>query len=158
VKKSCPFCAEDIEAQAVRCPYCRSRLTTFVVEGWHRDHSGRIVAGVAAALAQALGVPVALARAGFVVLAPLHLLGFLAYGVLWLLIPERAGEASILENALARAQRFAQQMSGRRAGAGGTEAGYREAEHRGAGSGDPQDPRAGSDSPRIALNESGGQR
>jgi hypothetical protein len=44
--KTCPYCAEPIRSEALRCPHCRSRLRTFVAEGWQRDHPERLVAGV----------------------------------------------------------------------------------------------------------------
>ena len=98
--KKCPYCAEDIAQGAVRCPHCRSRLHLLDAASWHRDHPERVVAGVAAAVAHATAVPVTLVRAAFVVLAFVHLLGPLVYGALWLLLPERAGEPSLLERAL----------------------------------------------------------
>ena len=55
-RRPCPYCAEEIAAQAVRCPHCRSRLVTFDATALHRDHPERKLAGVAAALAQALAV------------------------------------------------------------------------------------------------------
>lgn len=140
--KPCPYCAEDVQSRAVRCPHCRSRLSTFAVEGWHRDQSGKMVAGVAAALSRALGVPVALVRAGFVVLSFVHLVGLFAYGLLWLMIPWRPDEPSILETVLARAQAVARSLSGR--GAAAEPERHREP--------------ASSDAARIAINERGGDR
>ena len=104
MEKTCPYCAEPIRAEAVRCPHCRSRLRGFIAEGWQRDHSDALVAGVAAALARAFAVPVALVRVAFVVMALVHGVGLMLYGALWALIPRRAGEPSALEGFLRRAQ------------------------------------------------------
>ena len=54
-----------------------------------RPRSGRMVAGVCAAFARTYGWNVTLFRILLVVLTPFHLgLGFLAYVVAWIVIPE----------------------------------------------------------------------
>ncbi len=97
----CPYCAEEIAAQAVRCPHCRSRLAGFDLADWCRDHPERKVAGVAAAIGEALAVPVVLVRVAFVIctLFVFHI-GPLVYGVLWALLPYAPGDAPPLERAL----------------------------------------------------------
>jgi phage shock protein PspC (stress-responsive transcriptional regulator) len=90
--KRCPYCDEEIRTDAIRCRYCRSRLAALDPGTWHRDHPERRVAGVAAAVAQALAVPVAAARFGFIVLTAFHLVGVVAYLALWLIVPFRPGE------------------------------------------------------------------
>ena len=97
----------------MRCPHCRSRLRNFTMEGWHRDHPEAIFAGVAAAVAKAFAVPVVPVRVAFVALSLVQLVGVLAYLGLWLVIPKRAGEASLLETGLSRALEAAQRLSGR---------------------------------------------
>ena len=37
----CPYCAEDIRPEAVRCPHCRSRLGGLDPTSWHRDQPDR---------------------------------------------------------------------------------------------------------------------
>ena len=44
-RRPCPYCAEDIAAAAIRCPHCRTRLTTFDPTAWRRDHPERKIAG-----------------------------------------------------------------------------------------------------------------
>ena len=89
--KDCPYCDEEIRSEAIRCRYCRSRLTSFDAGRWHRSHADGRLAGVCAALGSALAVPVAAVRLAFVVFSFFHLIGPLLYGMLWLIIPKRPG-------------------------------------------------------------------
>jgi len=99
--RKCPYCAEDIRAEAIRCPYCRSRIAALDPARWYRDHPERRVAGVTAAIAHALALPLTFVRVGFVVMTFIHLLGPLVYAALWLVIPLHPGDPSPLERAIA---------------------------------------------------------
>ena len=111
--KHCPYCDEEIRGEAIRCRYCRSRLTSFDAGRWHRSHADGRLAGVCAALGSALAVPVAAVRLAFVVFSFFHLIGPLVYGMLWLIIPKRPGEDSLLERTLWRVLDLAATLSGR---------------------------------------------
>jgi len=99
-RRPCPYCAEEIAAAAIKCPHCRSRLTTFDATAWHRDHGDRKVGGVASAIAHATAVPVGAVRIGFVALTVVHFLGPILYGLGWLAIPRTPGTPSVVERAL----------------------------------------------------------
>jgi phage shock protein PspC (stress-responsive transcriptional regulator) len=100
--RPCPYCAEEIAREAIRCRYCRSRLFALDPGRWHRDQPDRRLAGVAAATARGLAVPSGWVRIGFVALTFVHLLGPLLYGALWLLLPAGQGAESPAEEWLGR--------------------------------------------------------
>ena len=110
--RTCPYCAEDIRAEATRCPHCRSHLPAPEPERWRRDRPERRLGGVAAALGHALGFPVGAVRVAFLALTFFHLLGPLAYGTLWVILPFSPGEASPLERGLDRAREFVARLKG----------------------------------------------
>ncbi len=127
--RTCPYCGEAIRVEAVRCRYCRSRLTALDPERWHRDHADRRLAGVATAVARALAVPVGAVRVGFLVLAFFHLLGPILYGALWLVVPFRAGEDSPLTRGLARVRAVAAELARLLGGARSAERSAQDAGH-----------------------------
>ena len=100
-KKPCPYCAEEIQAEARRCPYCRSWVPSLSSETWHRGHRERRIAGVAAGIAATTGVPLPLVRAAFIALCFLHAAGLVVYGALWLTMPAAPGAEPIAERAIA---------------------------------------------------------
>ncbi len=112
--RKCPYCAEPIAAEAVRCPHCRSRLATLDPDAWYRDQPGRRLAGVGVAVSRAFAVPVAVVRVAIILLSFVHLAGPILYAVLWLIIPFRPEEESLAEHALGRAKAVAAQLRPRR--------------------------------------------
>ncbi len=91
----CPNCGYQILPDTRFCPNCGKAVPTAAYAvapsrpALLRPRSGRMIAGVCAAFARTYGWNVTLVRILLVVLTPLHLgLGFLAYIVAWIVIPE----------------------------------------------------------------------
>jgi phage shock protein PspC (stress-responsive transcriptional regulator) len=96
--KRCPYCAEEIRAEAVKCRWCGTHLGgTALQRSWYRSREHRRVAGVCAGLAEEFGISVTLIRLAF-------LLGTLAGGgmgivlylVLWVAMPYRPAASPAL--------------------------------------------------------------
>jgi len=90
--KRCPWCAEEVRAEAVKCKHCGSRLTGpgpspgFEI---YRASDRKMIAGVCAGIAEYFNVPAAVVRLAFVLMTVfMGGIGILVYVVLWVVMPQ----------------------------------------------------------------------
>jgi len=93
--KRCPYCAEEIQDEAIKCRYCGSDLRVSSWTGWggkrlYRSQRDRKLAGICAGLADYLDIDPVLVRVLWVVFAFLSAgIAVLLYGVLIFIIPNQ---------------------------------------------------------------------
>lgn len=88
--RPCPYCHTEIDARAIRCPSCTSRMPD--APGMHRGVPGKLVGGVCAALAQQLNLDLTLVRVLFAVCLTVTAgTALWIYALLWVMTPLEAG-------------------------------------------------------------------
>lgn len=89
--KHCPYCAEEIRAEAVKCRWCGTHLGGSPLQrNWYRSREHRRIAGVCAGLAEEFGISVTLMRLAFLLGTLVGGgMGLVLYLVLWVAMPYR---------------------------------------------------------------------
>jgi phage shock protein PspC (stress-responsive transcriptional regulator) len=87
--KQCPYCAEEVRAEAVKCRHCGSMLSTALSRTWYRSQHGKRIAGVCAGLAEEFGISVTILRLAFLLATLIGGPGIIIYLVLWVVMPYR---------------------------------------------------------------------
>lgn len=99
--KKCPYCFEEIKAEAVKCRWCGTHLSKSpIFADWYRDLPERKLLGVASAVARNTSISLQAWRIIFIVSILFHGLGLIAYFSIWALTPFHKEGRSLFDRVL----------------------------------------------------------
>ena len=85
----CNYCGKSIQDDANVCAYCGTRVGGVIArKRLVRAREGRKVAGVCLGMAEYFDLDVTLVRLVWLITAIVTGVGFLAYGIAWIVMPE----------------------------------------------------------------------